>query len=202
MNRSFIILASASPSRAAVLEGAGVSFRTVPAAVDEAAIHKKLLAENKSPAEIGMALAREKAKVVSARADCKDALVIGADQILEIEGRLLEKPKDMAEAHRHLQRLRGKTHRLLASVAVFENGKAICEITDQAVLTMRPFSDSFLDRYLERAGKKVLTSVGAYQLEGEGAQLFETVEGDFFTILGLPLIPLLAFLRTIGALPE
>lgn len=202
MNRTRIVLASASPSRAAVLAAAGVSFRAVPSGVGEAAIRKRLLAGRKTPAEVGMALAREKAKAVSSRPDWRDALVIGADQILEFEGGIVEKPKTMGEARAHLKRLRGKPHTLLASLAVFESGKAVCEIADRATLTMRDFSDSFLDRYLERAGRKVLTSVGAYQLESEGAQLFEKVEGDFFTILGLPLIPLLAFFRKAGAIPE
>jgi len=197
-----IILGSSSPSRALVLKNAGVTFRIDPPGIDEGALTRTLKEKGHSPAAIGLALAVEKARTVSLRHRNKGCLVIGADQILMCEGRMFEKPADRAAAKRQLKALRGKTHTLFASVALCREGKRLHVIKDWAQLTMRKFSDAFLERYLDRVGTKALGSVGAYQLEGEGAQLFEKIEGDFFTILGVPLIPLLAYLRGAGSLSK
>jgi len=183
-----------------ILENAGLSFETRPAGVDEAVIKDRGLREKMKPHDIGLALAREKALSVSKRAG--DAVVIGADQILECEGRMFDKPKDMAEARQTLLILKGRAHQLISCVAIAEGGVVKSDFYEPATLYMRPFSGAFLDRYLSDAGEAVLTSVGAYQLEGPGAQLFEKIEGDFFTILGLPLLRVLAELRALGALDD
>lgn len=143
--------------------------------------------------DVALALADSKARAVAARRP--GALVIGADQILECEGRWFDKPSTVAEAARHLRALRGRTHRLICAVVVVRDGERLWRHVAEARLTMRRFSDRFLDDYLASGGPAVLESVGAYRLEGLGAQLFETIEGDYFTILGLPLLPLLDFLR-------
>jgi len=195
-----LILASGSPYRRKMLEAAGLSFHVVPADVDEAALKRGLAAQSPKPisAAVADALARAKAQSVSARHP--DATVIGADQILALGDDLLDKPGDLAAARVQLERLRGKTHRLISAVVVAEAGKVLWTHVDEAVLTMRPFSREFLDRYLAEADPGLCQIVGAYEIEGPGIQLFERVEGDHFTILGLPLLPLLAHLRAIGAL--
>ncbi len=198
-NIAEIILASASPSRAALLAAAGIVARIVPADVDEPAIRSALEgAQGTPPADIAEMLARTKAETVSAR--FPEALVVGADQLLELEGRIFEKPSDMEAARRSLLALRGKTHYLHASVAVARGGETIWAHSASAHMTMREFEPEFVGRYLAQAGERVLSSVGAYQLESLGVHLFETIEGDYFTILGLPLLPLLDFLRREGAL--
>jgi septum formation protein len=128
------------------------------------------------------------------------ALVIGADQTLELDGELVDKAVDLAEARTRLSSLRGRTHRLHAAVAAAEDGEVVWRRIESPALTARDFSDAFLDRYLARAGEAVLASVGCYFLEGEGAQLFDRIEGDYFAVLGLPLLPVLAMLRDRGAL--
>lgn len=188
-----LILASASKSRANLMRAAGLDFEQVPAHVDEDAIKVSLKAEGAAAADCALALAEFKAGTVSQR--YPEALVIGADQMLECEGVWFDKPKDMAGARSHLVSLRGKTHTLSNSAAVALNGSPIWHHTSVAKLTVRPFSDSFLDEYLAAAGPAAMSSVGAYQLEGHGAQLFSKVEGDFFTILGLQMLEFLAFLR-------
>ncbi|HXV74279.1 MAG TPA: Maf family protein [Sphingomonadales bacterium] len=193
-----IVLGSASPSRALVLRNAGVSFRIDPPGVDERHLTKEFLAKGASPVAIGFMLAAEKAKSVSLRARNHGCLIIGADQILVCGGKMFDKPATLEAAAVQLKALRGKRHTLLASLALFREGKQLHAITDEAHLAMRNFSDAFLDSYLAHAGERALSSVGAYQLESEGAQLFEAIEGDFFTILGLPLLPLLAYLRGAG----
>ena len=193
-----IILASASSARRAMLDQAGVAFTVDVAAVDEEAVKQSLRQETKNPARAAEALAELKAARVSARHP--GSLVIGADQMLDQEGLWFDKPRTLAEARQQLTMLRHRTHRLTSAVVAVRDGLRIWYHADHALLTMRNFSDVFLDSYLAQAGEAVLTSVGASQLEGLGAQLFLTVEGDFFTILGLPLLPLLDFLRENGEL--
>lgn len=191
-----LILASASRSRSAMLTAAGVDFRAVPADVDEAALKRDM--STGEPGEVALALALAKARKVSA--DVPGALVIGADQMLECEGRWFDKPVDSPAARRQLLALRGRSHQLICAVVAVCDGDSLWQHREDARLVMRPFSEAFLDAYLEGAGPAVLGSVGAYQLEGTGAQLFDFIAGDFFTILGMPLLPLLAFLRREGNL--
>lgn len=175
------------------MRAAGLTFEIVPAHVDEDALKIGLKAEGASAADCAQALAEFKAGTISQR--FPEALVIGADQMLECEGAWFDKPKGIAGARTHLQTLRGKTHTLPTSAAVALGGVPIWHHTVSPRLTARPFSDEFLEAYLNEVGDAVTSSVGAYHLEGRGAQLFSRIEGDFFTILGLPLLPLLAFLR-------
>lgn len=194
-----IILASGSGVRRSMLEAAGLSFEVEVARVDEEAAKAKLRADGLPPREQAEALAELKALAVSRT---RTALVIGADQMLAIEGDTLDKPRSLDEARGHLRRLRGRTHMLLCAAVVARRGQVIWRHTETPRLAMRAFSDDFLEAYLVRAGAPVLSSVGAYQLEGLGAQLFERVEGDYFSVLGLPLLPLLDFLRTQGVVPQ
>jgi septum formation protein len=193
-----VVLASASRARRALLESAGVELSVDPAAVDEAAVKTALAAEGAPPAAIAEALAELKARQVFSRHGAR--LVIGADQILECDGRCYDKPESLAAAGAQLRALRGRRHRLISSVVALRAGERLWHHSEEAVLTMRDFSDAFLDDYLGTAGASALESVGAYQLEGRGAQLFNRVEGDYFTILGLPLLALLDFLRAQGEL--
>ena len=199
LSRRAVVLASASVVRAKLLEQAGIEVTRDPAGIDEAAVKASFLEEGLDAANCATALAETKAVRVSARH--AEALVIGADQILVHDEHWLDKPRDKAEARAQLARLRGARHELVTSVAVAQNGAAIWREVDRAFLYMRRFSDEFLSAYLAAAGDEVLTWVGAYQLEGLGAQLFACVEGDYFTILGLPLLPLLEFLREHGVVP-
>ena len=191
-----LVLASTSPSRRQLMANAGLSFEIDPSGVDEAEVTRSLLAQRASPQEIAEALAEMKALRVSARRP--GALVVGGDSTLASNGRLFDKPPDLATARKHLLALRGQTHELFSSVVVARNGARLWHWNERARLTMRPFSEPFLDAYLARAGDGLLTSVGAYQLEGLGAHLFSRVDGDYFTILGLPLLPLLSFLSGHG----
>lgn len=196
-----LILASASVARRNMLQSAGLSFRVVPSTVDEDQIRRDLLARRPDapPSLIAETLAQAKAEQVSAAH--ADALVIGADQTLEIGGRLVTKAPDAETARRLLLELRGREHQLHSAVALAQHGDADFTICDTATLRVREFSDTFLDRYIADAGDSVLSSVGAYELEGLGVQLFEATDGDFFTILGLPLLHLLRELRGRGVLP-
>lgn len=195
-----LILASASKSRAALLRAAGIAVEIVPAHADEEAVKNALQAEGATAAQCAETLAELKAVQVSQRHD--NALVIGADQMLECEGTWFDKPADMAGARNHLVALRGKTHVLPTAVCVALNGARIWHHVATPRLTVRTYSDAFIADYLKSAGTAVLSSVGAYQLEGLGAQLFSKIEGDFFTILGLPLLPLMAFLREHEVVPQ
>lgn len=194
-----LILASASPIRADLLRGAGVEVAVEPARIDEAAVKASLLAAGAPPRDVADRLAELKALRIGAR---HSGLVLGADQVLVHRGELLDKPASTDDARAHLERLRGERHELLSAAVIVAQGVAVWRHVGQARLTMRPFSDAFLDDYLARAGDDVLASVGAYRLEGLGAQLFARVEGDYFTVLGLPLIEVLGFLRARGVLRE
>lgn len=195
-----IILASASKSRASLMRAAGISFDVIPAHADEDSVKNSLKADGASAAQCAELLAELKAVQISQRHH--DALVIGADQMLDCGGIWFDKPKDMQDARNHMLLLRGKTHVLPTAVCVALNGARIWHHVAQPRLTVRDFSDAFIDSYLAAAGTAVLSSVGAYQLEGPGAQLFSRIDGDFFTILGLPLLELLGFLREHGAVPR
>jgi len=193
-----IVLASTSASRRKLLSQAGLDFAAASPPVDEAGLKADL---KKTPADAGdIAEALAEAKANSVAVLRPDAYVIGADQMLDCDGTWFDKPADRADARRHLESLRGKTHRLITAAVIAREGRIIWRCRDTARLTMREFSDEFLVQYLDQAGDAVTSSVGAYQLEGLGAQLFEKIEGDFFSILGLPLIPLLGGLRHAGAL--
>lgn len=193
-----IVLASGSAARRAMLAAAGVDFAADTAPVDEDAVKAALRQETNSPARVAETLAELKAVRVSARHP--GAIVIGADQMLDCDGAWFDKPADAAAARAQLRALRGKTHRLTSAVVAVRDGRRLWHHSEAARLTMRTFSDSFLDTYMEKAGPAILASVGAYQLEGLGAQLFMLTEGDYFTILGLPLLALLDFLRENGEL--
>ena len=193
-----VVLASTSAIRRAVLSGAGVSFEVVSPGVDETAIKDSLMAEGVSPRDIADALAEAKALKVSLK---RPGLVIGADQTLDFEGRLFDKAESVEEARARLTALRGKTHKLHCGMVVARDGRPIWRAVVTSTLRMRPFSDAYLDAYLERNAPGVLSSVGCYQLEGEGVQLFDRIEGDYFAILGLSLVPLLDLLRRHGAAP-
>ena len=192
-----IILASKSAARATLLQNAGVAFASVGAGVDEDIIKTGMLRRHASPAEIARVLAEEKAKAASLK---HNGLVIGADQTLDLDGALIDKVDSLSDARVRLLRLRGRAHRLHSAVAVACAGELVFTGADSATLFARDFSDAWLEGYLDRNGVEILGSVGCYMLEGEGAQIFERVEGDYFTILGLPLLPLLSFLRGEGAI--
>lgn len=191
-----LILASQSQTRAALLSGAGLRFDQRPSGVDEGPLKKLSITRRDSPRKMAQFLAFSKVEAMSGQNHA--ALVIGADQVLVCSETCFDKPENLAEARRHLQALRGQTHRLETAVVVVRAGEILWHFETAPQLTMRNFSDAFLDRYLEEAGEAVLWSVGAYQLEGCGAQLFQEVRGDYFSILGLPLLPLLEFLRSQG----
>ena len=194
-----MILASKSPTRARLLGDAGVVFEAVSPGVDEMAAKESLLAEGMKPRDIADALAEMKAVRVSMK---RDGLVIGADQTAELDGRLIDKAETLDEARAQLRALRGRQHSLHAAVVVARAGQPIWREVKSAKLTARTFSDGFLEAYLEREAPHILGSVGCYLLEGEGAQLFERIEGDYFAVLGLPLLGLLDTLRRHGALPS
>lgn len=193
-----IVLASGSRARREMLAAAGVHFTVQAADVDEPAIRARLRKEDASvaPRRIAEVLAAAKAEDVSGKRE--SSLIIGADQVLALGDELLSKAPSIEAARAALRKLRGRTHELHSAVAFAEKGKVTWAHVATARLTMRDFSDAFLDDYLLRAGDRVGQSVGAYELEGLGVQLFDRIEGDYFTVLGLPLMPVLAELRTRG----
>lgn len=194
-----VILASKSAARRAVLTGAGVPFQVVVADVDEDAVKTAMLADGAGARDIADALAELKAIRVSQR---QPGFVIGSDQTLEFEGRLYDKAETLDQARERLKAMRGKPHKLHSAVVVARDGAPIWREIVSATLTMRPFSDAFLEDYLAAEGEHALGSVGVYRLEAMGAQLFSKIEGDYFAILGLPLMGLLDLLRRHGAVRE
>ena len=197
MSTLSVTLASASQIRAAVLRGAGVEFEVFSPGVDEGAMKAGLLAEGASPRDIADALAELKA---TRAARSRSGLVIGADQTLDLDGGLYDKVATLEEAEARLRLLRGKVHKLHAAVVVAKDGVPIWREVVTTKLSMRPFTDAFLEGYLAREGEALLSSVGCYRLEGEGLQLFDRIDGDYFAILGLPMIGLLDLLRRHGVL--
>lgn len=193
-----LILASSSPFRRMLMENAGLSFEAHAARIDERAVEAPLERAGTKPDAVAIVLAKAKAEDVSRR--FPDSLIIGSDQTMSLGDRVFHKPKDMAGAANHLRALSGLTHRLNSAVAIIRDGVVLWEHLSHADLTMRPLSADFIARHLARVGERALASVGAYQLEGEGIQLFEKIEGDYFTILGLPMLPLLQKLRELGAI--
>lgn len=196
-----LVLASSSSTRAALLRAAGLPFVTQPAAVDEASLKEAAQAENLPPAEAAMLLADAKAERVARRMlrEEPEALVIGADSLLVCEGRWFDKPEGLEGARAQLQDLRGRTHELVSAVVCWRHGARIWHHATTCRLSMRDFSDTFLEAYLAAEGEEVTYSVGAYRLEGLGMHLFRAVEGEHAAILGLPMLPLLDFLRQHGA---
>lgn len=192
-----LVLASASSSRRALMEKAGLTFTAVAAQIDERAVEAEMAHRALGPGELALELAHAKAQEVSSR--FPDALVIGCDQTMSLGSTVFHKPADREAARANLAELRGKTHRLNSGVVLVRGGREIWRHLSVADLLMRDFSDAFLDDYLERCGESVMKSVGCYQLERIGIQLFESISGDYFTILGLPLLPLLGELRMLGA---
>jgi septum formation protein len=191
-----LILASASRSRQAMLRASGVDFVVQAASIDERALAKELLSQGKDAGAIARALAEQKAIAIS-RQNPGD-MVLGGDSVLALEGELINKSPDLAALRAELRRLSGKTHFLISAAALARDGQVIWHHVASARMTMRTLSDAFLDDYLAREGEAVLGSVGGYHFEGLGAQLFESAEGDYFSILGLPLLPVLKELRTQG----
>jgi septum formation protein len=193
-----IVLASGSPFRKAMLEAAGVDIDVVPAKIDERVVEKTLEGTGASPEDVAQVLAEAKALDVSERNPGR--LVLGCDQTLSLGDELFHKPKDMEDARRHLLKLSGKTHQLNSAAVLARNGETFWHRVGVANLTMRKLEPAFIGRHLARVGPMALNSVGAYQVESEGIQLFEKIEGDHFTIVGLPLLPLLKELRDLGVI--
>lgn len=197
--RAPLILASASPTRRKLLEGAGLTFSTKASGLDEEAMRAAMGLEGTvEPTDVAELLARAKAEDISAQSG--DAFVIGADQVMAADGKIFGKPHSMEDARGRLLDLSGKSHQLHTAVVLAKGGTTVWALTEVATLTMRRLSPEFVGRYLAAAGEGVLGSVGAYQIESLGIQLFEKIDGDFFSILGLPLLPLLDALRREGAL--
>lgn len=190
-----IILASGSAIRRQILDGAGLDYEVIVRPVDEAAIKDAMLAENARLRDIADALAEAKAMRVSRQ---EQGLVIGADQIMVMDNQLFDKPKDMDDVRARLLSMRGKRHELIGAVVICENGAPVWRHLSRTKLWVRDFSEEFLDWYIKTEGEALTKSVGAYRFEGPGAQLFEKVEGGFFAILGLDLLPVLDYLRTRG----
>jgi septum formation protein len=195
-----IVLASGSEIRHRLLTMAGVAHAWDTTSFEESELKQAALSAPLGPAATALLLAKRKAMEGTKRHP--EAWVIGADQVLDFEGSVRDKPTDLASARAVLHALRGKTHRLISAVAVASRFSCLWKYAESAVLTMRPLSDSFVEHYLESEGTDILRSVGAYRIEGKGVQLFSRFYGDYFTILGLPLLPLLDFLRRSELIPE
>ncbi len=192
-----IILASGSAIRRQILDGAGIDYEVIAKPIDEAAIKDSMLAQNARLQDIADALAEAKSMRVSRH---EAGFVIGADQIMVMDDQLYDKPKSVKEARERLIAMRGKTHKLIGAVVICENGQTVWRHMSKTTLTMRDFSDDFLDYYIKSEGDLLTQSVGAYRFEGLGSQLFSDVKGDFFSILGLSLLPVLDYLRMRGAI--
>lgn len=198
-----LILASASPIRLQMLQASGVRVRAWPSGLDEEGLKGRMRAEGAQPADLALALARAKAeRVLATRSASSPCLVIGADQVLTCGDDWHDRPRDMAAARRQLLALRDRPHRLTTAVVLCGGTGGAWHLVDHAMLRMRAFSEKALDHYLQTEGEAVLDTVGGYRVEGPGLQLFETIAGDWFTILGLPLLPLLDRLRREGVLEE
>ena len=195
-----IILASGSEIRRALLRNAGLGVTVLPARVDEEAVKASLLAESVSPREIADALAELKAAKVSDKAP--GALVIGCDQVLNLDGHIVSKPATPEDARIQLMQMRGKRHELLSAVVIYEDSKPAWRHVGVVRMMMRPFSEDYLDGYIARNWGSIRNSVGAYKLEEEGVRLFSQIQGDYFTVLGLPLLELLSFLTQRGVLEQ
>lgn len=194
-----IILASASETRLSMLQAAGISVQTHPARVDEESIRLSLQAESASPRDIADTLAEMKARKVADR--FPDSLVLGCDQVLDLGKKVFNKPESPEDARAQLLELRGKTHKLLSAAVVYEKGAPVWRHVGEARLTMRDFSEAYLDDYIARNWDRIRHSVGGYRLEEEGVRLFSQVIGDHFTILGLPLLPFLSWATLKGIIP-
>jgi len=191
-----LILASQSTARRDMLKNAGLEIESHPVRVDEAAIKASLLAQNAAPRDIADALADIKARRVAGK--FPDRLVLGADQILVHKGKIFDKPHTLIEAKNQLQTLRGQSHLLFSAAVIYNHGVPVWRFIGRAELTMRDFTTPFLDRYLAQIGDDLFTTVGGYKLESIGSQLFLSVKGDYFSVLGLPLLQVLEFLRGKG----
>lgn len=192
-----IILASGSASRRALLAGAGVTAKSIKPNVDEDSAKAAMRAENISVRDQAMRLAEMKALKISSR---EPGLVIGGDQMLNLDGQAFDKPVDVLHAAEHLRKLSGKSHTLETAIVIAENGEFVWRHLARPKLTVRILTEGFITTYIEECGEALLSTVGAYQLEGMGAQIFSKIEGDYFSILGLPLLPLLDYLRVRGVL--
>ena len=195
-----LILASGSPFRRQLMKNAGLEFKAVPADIDEREVEGPLAAAGASPEDIALVLAEAKADDVSGRN--QNAWVIGSDQTLSLEDEVLHKVSDMEGARRRLLQLSGRTHHLNSAIAIVRNGQTVWRHVSVASLTMRKLEPGEIGRHLSDAGSGVLSSVGAYQIEGLGIRLFDRIEGDIFTIMGLPMLPLLAELRRLGVIHD
>lgn len=193
-----LVLASGSATRARLLRAAAVPFEVYPADIDEEAIKKAMLDSDKDAAAVAAALAEQKANHVSQM--FPDAMVLGCDQILLFDGRLIAKSATLADARILLKQLAGNTHFLLTASVLSKGGMVVWRTFEQCTMRMRPVDEEFLERYLVAEGNSILSSVGCYHLEGRGAQLFEAVEGDYFSVLGMPLLSVLAALRDYGVI--
>lgn len=191
-----LLLASASPIRLTLLQNAGLTVTAQPARIDEDAVRASLEAEQATPRDVADTLAELKARKLADKNP--EALVLGCDQVLAFKQQVWAKPESRDQGRAQLQTLRGETHQLLSALVLYHRAEPIWRHVGQARLTMTQFSDSYLDAYLDRNWPQVASSVGAYQLEGEGIRLFSSIEGDYFTILGLPLLPLLSYLSLRG----
>lgn len=195
-----LVLASSSGIRRQMLENAGVSFEVSLPRVDEDAVRQSLLAEAASPRDIADALAELKARKVSTR--MPEALVLGCDQVLSFDGQIMAKPVSRDDAEQQLRQLRGARHQLLSAAVIYEDGQPIWRFVGTVRLQMRDFSDSFLTTYLDRNWPDISNSVGGYKLESEGVRLFTRVDGDYFTVLGMPLLEILSYLTLRGNLQQ
>ena len=196
MQAAPIVLASQSAARAAMLQGAGVAFEARPARIDEAAVKAAGRAEGATADDVALILAGLKAERVRA----PGLVVVGADQLLVCDGQWFDKPDSVAAARRQLLLLRGRTHVLVTAMVCLKDGNEVWHHVARPRMHMRPFSDAFLDAYLDAEGARVMESVGGYRVEGPGVQLFDAIEGEFAAVMGLPLLPLLGFLRQHGVL--
>lgn len=196
--QNVVILASASTGRAQMLRDAGVEFEIQPAKIDEASIKDALVADGAKPHDIADALAEYKARKISAK--FPDAFVIGSDQVLALDGVIYDKPESQEQLAKQLAELRGQAHRLYSAVVIYKDGEPQWRFVKQAKMTMRIFSDAFLKDYISRNWPEISYCVGGYQLEAEGVRLFQRVEGDYFTVLGMPLIEVLGYLTERGVL--